>query len=202
MKQIIFLILGILLIPTILSLSVNIPIGIYAGNYSNVNTNYSVNSGCWLGHCTNSGDWLDFEDINIFNSIIFDGAEGTGSVTINNPSSNILLIDLPSSSGQLALTNQINNSWNESRANLLFYNKTSNINTAYNITTTSYGFFGWLGSITNRITKLWANDIDTNTLNATNITSTISSSQNYTILNSTGSSMISMYWNGTYLVIQ
>lgn len=52
-----------------------------------------------------------------------------------------------------------------------FYNKSSNINAGnYNITTTGTGFFGWLGSAINRITKGWFTNIDASgTVNATTI---------------------------------
>ena len=43
---------------------------------------------------------------------------------------------------------------------------------AGNITTTQTGFFGYLGSLTSRITKLFVQDIDAMTINATNITTT------------------------------
>lgn len=50
-----------------------------------------------------------------------------------------------------------------------------------NITTNQTGFFGWLGSLTNRITKLWVQDID-----AINIKSNNISSDNYFSKNLSG----------------
>ena len=51
----------------------------------------------------------------------------------------------------------------------------NNFNGSGNFTTTDYGFFGYLGSILSRITKLWVKDIDMNgtiQMNQGNITNT------------------------------
>ena len=74
------------------------------------------------------------------------------------------------------------------------FNGSGAINTTGNITA-SYGFFSWLGSIVNRITKLWAVDIDVNgtiQMNQGNITNvsylcnTTNSCFTLTELNTTG----------------
>ena len=65
-----------------------------------------------------------------------------------------------------------NSSWNESYARDLFLENGTNLDLGdKNITTTSYGFFGWLGSLANRITKLFVQDIDASgNINASNYT--------------------------------
>jgi hypothetical protein len=55
-----------------------------------------------------------------------------------------------------------NQSWNETYANTKYLLNNSNVDLGNkNITTTGTGFFGWLGSITSRITKGWFIDLDT-----------------------------------------
>ncbi len=50
-------------------------------------------------------------------------------------------------------------------------NTTLNINVGGNVSTSNYGFFGWLGSLVNRITKLFVQDIDASgNINASNYT--------------------------------
>jgi len=44
--------------------------------------------------------------------------------------------------------------------NSVITSTTLNVNTTGNLTVSNYGFFGWLGSLTSRITKLFAQDID------------------------------------------
>ena len=46
----------------------------------------------------------------------------------------------------------------------------NNFNGTGNITTTQYGFFGWLGSVTNAITKIWASNIDVGSGTISNVT--------------------------------
>lgn len=70
-----------------------------------------------------------------------------------------------------------------------------NLNVTENLTVTNYGFFGWLGSIANRITKIWATDIDVS--GTLNVTGTIYSNQTCY----TQDCSAKIYHNGTGLII-
>lgn len=83
------------------------------------------------------------------------------------------------------------------------FGTTNSFTVVGNITTTNYGFFGWLGSLTSRITKLWAVDIDMNgtlQMNTGNITNSsyirfnqISGACDLTITHSICSNATGMY---------
>jgi len=73
-------------------------------------------------------------------------------------------------------------------------NANQNINISpYNITTSDTGFFGWLGSLTSRITKLWVVDI--------NATGNIETSENITATYVKLGGGGYMYDNGTTLIL-
>ena len=105
-----------------------------------------------------------------------------------------------------SLVNNVNNSiyWDGHSFSFLTDNyvpytgATGNVDLGNNNVTTSYGFFGWLGSIANRITKLFINNIDINgtiqmnggnITNATNINSQYVNSVDFTNVSVSGTNI-------------
>jgi len=112
----------------------------------------------------------DINAVNTPDDYLYGGAEsGTVNLYVNETVLNSSIDARATGLGD-------NSSWNETYGRELFLENGTNIQLgANNITTTGYGFFGWLGSLASKITKIWAVDV-----NATNITAS-----NY--MNATGS---------------
>ena len=112
----------------------------------------------------------DINAVNTPDSYLYGGAEsGTVNLYINETYLNGSIDARATGLGD-------NSSWNESLARDLFLENGTNIQLGVNnITTTGYGFFGWIGSLVSKVTKIWVTDV-----NATNITAS-----NY--MNATGS---------------
>ena len=92
----------------------------------------------------------------------------------SNPFNFLNITTLPSMNyTNLALTNQSNNfngGINASNFTTSGFTINNKINGTGNITTTQYGFFGWLGSLTNYIGNMFVTNATITNLNVTNIT--------------------------------
>ena len=62
--------------------------------------------------------------------------------------------------------------WRSNGAETMSLDDSGNLSLVGNFSTSNYGFFGWLGSLTSRITKLWVDEINStgNIVTSENVT--------------------------------
>ena len=137
----------------------------------------NVNSTLWSYITTNEANWLSTYNatynIWAYNQTIPAQAYADTQINAVNTTANIDSLGYLNKSGT---------------------NANQNINISpYNITTSDTGFFGWLGSLTSRITKLWVVDI--------NATGNIETSENITATYVKLGGGGYMYDNGTTLIL-
>jgi hypothetical protein len=130
------------------ALSVNIPFP--PTNFSLINVNNSL---YWQGHTGTDGSWLTGiigESFNATYNNLLNQNCPAGKVVNGTLANGTFICTTPTATANI----------NDTNINVLQINST-NI-TALNINVSGYGFFGWLGSLTNRIKRTHVSDININ----------------------------------------
>jgi hypothetical protein len=163
------------------------------GNWTADKSNYALLS------ILNNGSYFNTASADTFianySQFLVNNQSLTNYIIYNNASIvNYILTQNNSLVNYIAIVNTSSNIDSLGYLNKSGTNANQNINISpYNLTTSNTGFFGWLGGLTSRITKLWIVDI--------NATGNIETSQNMTATYVKLGGGGYMYDNGTTLII-